>query len=173
MRIASKNEKLLELNAKIAPAREGKKDEGTTMNVRGSVTERSEEGKPQPLLPSATPILKYCPWNSPILPAPMFPTLPPQAIVHHIRNMVVGGVSVGSEFHAPMGMVAVEDLVRRRGRPPGTIGIPQSCARCYDYDGDHLYECPGKGKLGRKGCIYYPIDLPMDERRKRPRKGKK
>lgn len=102
-REASKNALLTELNEKIAPVYDSS---NTTPNT--SDTAMSSDGNDNGncnLQTSVPPIIiptRQCWQLSPIIPAGMFFTILPEAIVHNLQNMIVGGMCVSPHVENPM-----------------------------------------------------------------------
>ena len=110
---------------------------------------------PQPTLIQQPDL--YLNWNRSIAPHPMVRAPLPQAMVHSLQQMIVGGVPI-----VPIGTSsAMAGMKRSRGgRPKGSKTQKHNsegrrCGRCMQYNGDNQLKCPGRGGTGREGCKYF------------------
>lgn len=129
-KVTPKNDKLIELNNKIAPTF----DLGET-----------ENGIP----------LVHVPPRKKTVPGEMFHMPPPQAIIHSARTLIVGGLSIENSICYEESTQPYEK--KKRGRPPGSKtvnsrGGTRSCGRCKNHG------CRGAGKPGRNGCEFLNED---------------
>ena len=144
-REASKKAKLDELNNKISPTHQSKIEcvPPSTATQQPTI-EHLPSVQPQPQVIGL-------PWNNTIQPAPTFHMPNPQAIVHQLRCMNVGGFSIGQSHHS-----LAPPSRKKQTRNPRTCGL------CGNWEKDpryfhHRNICRGKG-VGRAGCEYFDED---------------
>ncbi len=108
------------------------------------------------------PALQMQCWQiGPITPPGSFILLPPKAIAHNLRNMIVGGISVGNQVCLLQG--ANQDRVSNGGWPKNsndtTKRQPRECGCCRENNDkgakETMYIYKGKGGHGRIDCKYF------------------
>jgi len=161
-REAGKNDLLMELNKKMAPVYDFDSSNAMEENRETEVCIDGNNNGSNSNMQTSVPSMGVPPrqlWQlSPIIPAGMFFPMPPQAIVHNVQNMIVGGICVS----APQVVNPIR-VSRGRGRPKNSNDTKargkRSCGRCRDNaerGGEKtMYICKGKGGDGRVGCEYF------------------
>lgn len=99
--------------------------------INGSSNNSSinKKGEEQIKNTSSHQIQQLTPWNSRIMSGSMFLAPSPQAIIHNLRNMMVGGIIVGTEF--AVDRQTDKGTMPKRGRPPGAKRRqPRRCGCC-------------------------------------------
>jgi hypothetical protein len=159
-REASKNDALMELNQKIAPVYDFNNNSTTNSTTRIGIIDGSNHisSTVHTSVPTMDIPARQLWQLSPIVPAGMFFPMTPQAIVHNLQNMIVGGICVSAprEEVNPM-------CVSKGGRSKYCKDTVQrsirSCRRCRDNaerGGNRvMYICKGRGGNGRAACQYF------------------
>ena len=167
-RAASRNEMLEKLNKKISPTHEREADISNEDDAHIAPpqsfhnVEQHSRTSARLMIDTLRQPSACFQWNNQIMTVPMFPVPQPQALLHTLQPMIIGGFSIGKATANEEGGTCGHQT-KKRGRKPGSKNkgprAHQPCGRCKDNNGKHKDQCHGRGRNGRKGCEYFINDV--------------